>query len=270
MKKSYLVKCFCRSLLLAVSLVTSASAASIGLNLVGQDNPGTSGALSLPSTLSAGVVPQTNWNNLPGNNTNNVAQSVTIVDNLGNSTAVGVSWVSLTPYSNSSTSLTNPSLTNGDQILNNGGIWGATPRPAVPSVTVTNIPYANYEVIVTSLLDHGGTIISTTLVGGPTYYANQTQNPQDTGYIDGTSTGFTYTQSTDMSGVGTPLGDYALFTNLSASSFTVKEDIVSGVATAANLSSIQIVQVVPEPSTVVLLGLGVVGLFATIRGRCKA
>ena len=175
-----------------------------------------------------------------------------------------VSWTNgAGNYDNSSTTGTAPLSTNGDQILNNGGIWGSTLRGGGPTVTISNIPYSNFEVIVTSLLDHGGTIISTTLSGGPTFYADQTQNPNDLGYIDGSSSTFTYTESTDTTGVGTPGGDYSEFSNLANSSITVSEDIVSGNASAANLSSIEIVNTaVPEPASLSLLafGAGCVGL----------
>ncbi len=252
---------FCGAVFFAtasVSFSPAYGAASIGLNFVGGNNNGTD---TLIPTLSAGVVPQTNWNNLTGSNTNSTADGVTVVDSTGAATGVTALWTNgAGNYDNSSTSGTAPLSTNGDQILLNGGIWGATPRGGGPSVTVSNVPYSSYEVIVTSLLDHGGTIISTTLVGGSTVYANQTQNPADAGYIDGTSSSFTYTQATDTTGTGTGLADYALFSGLSGTSFTVSEDIVSGAATAANLSSIEIVNLtIPEPASLFLLGVAVLG-----------
>jgi PEP-CTERM motif len=105
-------------------------------------------------------------------------------------------------------------------------------------------------------------------LGGSKIYADQTQNPGDPGYIDGSSSTFDYTQSTDTTGAGTPGGDYAIFTGLTGSTVTVSEDIVSGNSSAANLSSIEIVNTsVPEPSSIGLLGVSAVGFLARFRRR---
>ena len=77
---------------LALFAASSAAVAdTIGINFVGgNQNSGD----TLTATQSAGVIPQTHWNNLTGSNTNNTADAVTIVNSLGvaPATPVTVSW----------------------------------------------------------------------------------------------------------------------------------------------------------------------------------
>ena len=100
-------------------------------------------------TGTAGAVAVANWNTGVGPN----GTSQVLHDSTGTTTAATVTWNSNNTWSNGSTnSGGNDSLLRGylDDSNNNGGAVGD-----VPLVTVSNIPYATYDVIVYSHGDAG-------------------------------------------------------------------------------------------------------------------
>ena len=143
MNKHFLTAVAVTSIVLLGELTRSARAQSIGLNFVGANGDSTD---TLSPTQSAGVVPQTNWNNLTsaGLHTPPVLgpwqsgmTTSPLLDSNAAQTPVTATWDYVNTWDNSKSSRVNPLISNGDQVLNNGGIWGT------PEVKVYNVPYSS-------------------------------------------------------------------------------------------------------------------------------
>ncbi len=209
----------------------AAAAPSLGINLGDQGTPAT----HLNADQSAGVVPQVNWNNY--GNTSGSGTLGALVDSAGAATKVTGSQTSVAYYTDVNGD-GNPTVNtaNGDEILNNGGQYTG------PAITISNIPYAKYTVYVYTLLDHSSTFSVTMTPSGGTARTvfGTTPAPGATNYEDGAAKGYTYiaaagtTQATANTGA-----DYAVFTGLTGSSFTVA--VANLGAYNAALDGIQIV-----------------------------
>lgn len=237
------------SLVVLAALAANTFAASIGVNFEGGGNG--VGAISMASTDVAGVVPQANFNNEPGNSGTSV----------GLNDATGHSTTALLTYSASGTySVGQASPVGGDQELNDGFIYGNG------SVTVTGVPYHMYDVYVYELNDAAGRVETTTM--GTTNYYGAAASPQDANHVSGSANTYLYTQSVQTNVAGTPTanGDYALFANVTGGSFTFTDSAPGN----GYLNGFQIVQVVPEPSSVVLVCCGAVGAFVMAIRRRRA
>ncbi len=192
---------------------------SIGINFEGGQTAGTVGVTPLAATDSAGVVPQTNWNNV--NSTNPVVVSATvaggnsnidgptagsIVDNHGNATAAAIQFLSTNPWAVSGTV-----PTGGDAKLMNGyqdNTAAATPT----SVTLTSVPYAFYSVYAYVGSDGNGRVGHGQVNGGTSIYFSTNDNPFG-GYVQATAT----TQAAAVAST------YLQFDNLGGSSMTYTE-----------------------------------------------
>ncbi len=266
-----------------------ASANSIGINF---DRGNLGGTDTLTAAQSAGVVPQTNFNNITiGTTTANKysAGPQALVDNTGAATtALGSVTTRSSGYDISSTTGVQPDASNGNQILMNGGAYGTADQSGfggVPGATVvaqvTNVPYATYNVYVYGLVDHAGVqeglsigtgavnVAGNTATFTPTTtYYETTPNPSATGYIDGkTASGFTYTKATSLVATAPTAGaDYAEFTGVTGSSFEVGaifNTATAGTSAGVAIEGLQIVNTgtaVPEPATLALAGVGAAGL----------
>ena len=241
----------------AFAFVGSANAASIGVNV------GPSGAANeIGSGVSAGVVAQTNWNNLLGGN---VAATAVTDDSgtlLATTVQVQTQWTNTTTTTGGSA---------GDQILmgsnldNGGGEMG---------FVVKNIPYAVYDVIIyhegSSNAGRGGPFFVRDTDGGNAIIA--TQNSYDVTGFDGTYV--------DASTVGDPAGsgldsndnpvnsNYVRFNGLTLANIGVRSDAANppGIATdRAPITGLQIIEV-PEPGSLALLGLGTLLMARRRRG----
>jgi hypothetical protein len=224
-----------------IALASAANAASIGVNFGSNETGG-----SLLASDSAGVVAQINWNNTASGS----GSASSLIDNSGSITTAGVTWSSW----NSSTWHAYRSTTTGDDKLMTGyldPVWGDQNSTA----TVSSIPYSLYDVYVYLGSNNNGATAHVT--DGTTIY-------DYTVSYDGTPVpfpGFVQTTATDDS---FPVANYAKFSGLTSSSVTVTADSFGN---GAGMFGLQIVQVVPEPMSATLLGLGGLGLILAIKRR---
>ena len=239
------------ALLLAISGVfvgTEGYAQSIGMNW---DSGRVAGGI-LAANDSAGVIPQINWNNnLPSNvdgpssgDTSNIVSPLAgkLVDNTGTDSGATVTWTTPNTWGASSGS------SSGDRKLQQNLLFT---QAGDAVVTFGNIPYSEYDVYV---------YISGGFNGG----GGQTKNSINGGAVL-TSTAPVHSspwdEASDLS------GNYLLYSGLTASSFFVTQHDTSG---QSGMQGVQIVNtggVIPEPSTLVLAALGLMGLMGIGLGR---
>ncbi|MFT6864596.1 MAG: hypothetical protein ACJAVK_003164 [Akkermansiaceae bacterium] len=201
-----------------------AQAGSIGVNV--GPNSGTLGENSAPEApennellpgTSAGVLPQTNWNNLMGGSLGATALTDDSGTLLATTATVSTQW---------SNGVQDHGTTDGDQILMNGGVDnGGGPQ----SSTVVGIPYPLYDVYIYydggSAQGRGGAYYVLDTDNGDAVLA--TQDAYDTDSFSGTyilGNGL----GVDGSGLdenGEAIGsNYVLFTGLSAANIRIESD----------------------------------------------
>ena len=225
-----------------------AATSSIGVNF---------GIDFLNSTDVAGASPfaQSHFNNVF------TAPASSLVDNTGAVTTASLSVAG----GSAATYGTSNGPTTPDEVLNEAffdtnGSW---------SFTLSNIPYANYSIVVYSL--GSGTDpadVRSFSVGGTTYYSTS-PSALAAGYQDGNpATPFIYTQATSTnSAAPTAASDYVVFSNLSGASQTVTINAVSGPFAETAVGGFQIVQTIPEPGTGALVSLGLAAIPGVLRLR---
>jgi hypothetical protein len=230
------------------------AASSIGINFsAGQSNA--ANVTPLAATDTTGVIPQQNWNNaggtgLNGNGTTaNVASPTpgVLVDNTAAATTAAITWTSTNSWS-----ISNAARSPADaQLLN--GYLDNTSAATPTTVTVTGIPYAQYDVYAYVGSDGNGRTGHVS-IGGSTFYfsTNANNNPPS----------FTLATATDLASATS--ATYARFAGLSSPAFTLTNTRDSN---NVGLNGIQIVQVVPEPTSLGLLAVGGAGLMARRRRR---
>ena len=205
--------------------VTGSTSNSIGVQFRGTGTP-------LLATDAAGLasVAQTNWNVLSGA----VFSGQALSDSSGAATTASLSGSANGPYfagGSYALPVGNAKLASGE--LYNG--W-----PGDPSLTVSNIPYANYDVYVYASIDASNRAETTSL----TPSGGSAQNFSFT--TEGGGSAWTVATST-WNGTGTkpnlPAANYVHYTGLTASSFT----LAWGAPGNGGLNGIQ---VVPNTSAV--------------------
>lgn len=241
------------SLTLALGLVVavSASASVVSWNF---DNNGT----VTGSTHFAGVVSVANWNNSwPSNPTTN------LIDDAGAATTLDISYSS---FGNYRIQASHPGVdgdgTYNSELLNGYLNSGSTQTPATSSVSLSQISYASYDLIVYFSSDVAGR--TGTVTDGTTTYDFSTIGLTS---VSGTNAILTQTTST---GGSNPLANYAIFSGLTGTTKTITVNIPN----FGGIAGFQLVEAaaIPEPSTTVALfgGAAVLAALITRRRRLRA
>ncbi|HZZ57257.1 MAG TPA: hypothetical protein VFE31_05450 [Opitutaceae bacterium] len=236
----------CAMLFASMIFAGSARAGSVGLNFDPLDPSYYDfGNFALAPTDSAGVVAQTNWNNLEVPTYTPTGTYSNLVDNSG---AV-VSGLSLS-YSNVNNAfIGSDGNSTPDQTLFHGIIEGLYPAGTTgPTIDVSGIDYAHYEVIVymAEFADSPAAIN----LGSTTYYYTATNDFPAVGFVQATST-----SDSDY-----PVADYAVFSDLSNSSFEI--NFTNEGDNRAAIAGLQIVETsVPDGgATSLMLGAALIGV----------
>ena len=238
----------------------AALAQSIGINFSSGQGGGNAGTLA--PTESAGVIPQTNWNNLTGN-TGSGSRTLTAAD--GSSLTLNVSWASPNSWSTTTGTVTDPNqkLMNGYLDSNNGGIAGndLTNAASQPYVAITGLSGAFLQGYKVVLYFDGGDAAEgrtaqywmTTFNGGN--LANVSGETELTPRVFGRDTSNflntnTYTEVpiTSNTGSGASAGNYIQFEGLTSSTFILRADEFNVGTPRAPINAIQIIATPPVPT----------------------
>ena len=239
---------FKTSLLAAFAAMTcAASAATISINFTEAADRVNQ---NLPSGTAAGIGGLTNWNNVDANPDGTFGS---LVDNSGSGTAASVTWSAQGGgVWGDNTATTDANAGVGDAMLRRGYI-DDNGGDAFSSVTfsVSGIAYATYDVVV--------------------YYSSgDGTNPQlQATNINGTemspdpAAGANNQYGTNPNWDATNTVTFSSLSGASFSGFTVDRNTVG--TGRASIAGLQIVEIIPEPSSAALLGLG--GLALILRRR---
>ena len=193
-------------LILSVALISStAHAQVISINF-------TAGPNSLGPTDEPGILPAPNWNNL------GIGENVPLQDDRGTLTTALYTFVSgAGVYDLFDTPMTANPATN---VLYSGGLFGSNVGGGEITISITNIPYAFYDVIVYASPDTTATNLlgitgGTDADGTTTFYYNSDGQTSDH------ATALLMTTSTDPTNPTTGSAQYQVFSNLTDSTFTL-------------------------------------------------
>lgn len=244
-------------LMILFCLSTGVHASKIGVNF----NTYKNSYWPIPSDWSAGVVPQTNWNNTSGlpsgggavGDTSAIDGPMTgvLVDNQGIATSVTIDFTGPDSWRNSSAEGETGDSRLHAAGLDNSGNSGVGPRVTISDLYTQFPDNPAYDVYVYVGAERSSRVGSLEINGGDKKYFS-TDGDDFSAHIEATAT--SAGESTTAS--------YVHYRGITGSTFTVTMDNVSGTGTL--LRGIQVV--VPESSAVVLLGLGTV-LLSLLRSR---
>jgi hypothetical protein len=175
---------------------------------------------------SAGIIKTPYWNNtllMNGNATGDTVNCSNLLDNSGSATTACVTQHSSQhPWDywaiNSNTPGPDSDATFNRRLLNGYQNKGDSEAPYVSSITISNIPYASYDLVAYFSSDTAGRIGHVT-VGGSTYYFSTL------GPLANAGTNALFVQTTEMNSLNSPGADYAVFSNLTGSSQQIQVSI---------------------------------------------
>jgi len=225
-------------------------ASSIAINFTATSFGG--GPYPILASETAGIVPQTNWNNTQPTTAGTNAQIASpaagkLVNNLGIDSGAQIIWANGNNAVNSDGGKITP-----DERLYKGTLEGPPfNSKANLSVTVFNIPYSHYEVIA-YLAGFGFSAEASAKLGSQEFFYVQSSNFTTDGYIQATAT--SYADRT--------LATYAVFQNQTSNFFTL--DLYTRGGNRAAIAGLQILQI-PEPSSFALIAIGGCGLLLARR-----
>lgn len=212
-------------------------------------------------TTTSGVAPAANWNNtVPSGGSPYVGKTVNdLIDDAGGATTVDISYGSWGAWRlQASHPGTDGDGSNNKELLNgylNAGPAAWNPSVTASSVAISQIPYANYNIIVYFSADQVGREGSV-INGASTFYFSSL-GPASVAGSNATLTQTTSTTTADYAGA-----TYAVFSGLSGDSQTITVQMRDN-DEWGGIAGFQIVAV-PEPSAALLGGLG---LMVVLRRR---
>ena len=241
-------------LLLASALVcgSTAHAQIIAINFTG--GAGSNGQIDTHTPTGAVTVYPDFWNELNGAS----GSQTGLIETDGTVDPAGSTVLSTTSITYSSE---DPYLTNDHNLGNllDGYLDGngASENPPVANghvtVTLTNIPFAVYDVYA-YIAPYIGHSQSSASIGSETL-SFATDDPADT----------SFTTNSDPN-ADHPIVNTLLFSGVTGSSFTFVENGNNN-NTSVGLAGIEIVEVIPEPGTWAMMGLGALGLIWMVRRK---
>jgi hypothetical protein len=208
-----------------------------------------------PAEAIAGVVPVGNWTGTWNGSFQNFGPT-NLIDSNGNPTTLDITGVGFGDYA---ISFSHPGQdadgTWNKELINGYMNAGASVNPPVSTFTLSEIPYAAYDIIAYFTSDAAGR--TGTVTDGTTTYDFTTIGAPSTA---GPNALLVQTSST--TGLN-PTANYAVFSGLSGTSQVITANIPS----FGGLAGIQVVQAIPEPSGLAVLGL--VGGVIALRHRAR-
>ena len=253
----------------------------IGVNFYDSANATAQQEVLPTQTLGGGIGSSTGWYNnvdIASSKPSNVAL-ISSADTL-NSATFSINPSGTAHNGNSTTYSTgNNGTLNGatsgltpEQALYNGYIATANNNYFTTELSLSNITYQSYDVLLYVLTNQYASAKAQLVTGGTlgTAYYLQDGVP----FYEGSNLPTSYTLATSTSSsAGTSGANYFAFTGLSGSSqsFDLNADVISGYNNSKTdeFVGFEIVET-PEPSTYVLLALGVLGLVVLRRAKVRA
>ena len=235
-----------------------ASANEIGVQFVG--SPTTPQPLAPGTSAGAPGVAQTHWNAVTGSSFTNVALN----DNTGASTTALLNGSANGTYYGG-----NVSDTPGDTELTSGELFNGW--TGSPTMTVSNIPYAEYDVYVYAALDNNTRIetLELTPSGGSASYQSFGTSTGGSTWVLSNNPVAGWNGTTPTTQPTRPASaTYAEFAGITANSFT----LAWGAPGNGGLNGIQIVESsapIPEPATLGLMAVAGAGILLLKRRQPK-